>query len=148
VVVLSIHWGANWGYEIPESQRTFAHELIDRAGVDLVHGHSSHHVKGIEVHQDRPILYGCGDFLTDYEGIRGRESYRGDLGLMYFAEMRIPDGRLISLTLVPTQVRRFQVRRANRSGARRLRRVINREGEALGTWVEPGDEAGFRLDWA
>jgi poly-gamma-glutamate capsule biosynthesis protein CapA/YwtB (metallophosphatase superfamily) len=76
VVVVSVHWGSNWGYEIPPEQVTFAHALIDVAGVDVVHGHSSHHVKGIEVYKDRLVLYGCGDFLNDYEGIRGYEQFR------------------------------------------------------------------------
>jgi poly-gamma-glutamate synthesis protein (capsule biosynthesis protein) len=47
IVVASIHWGANWGYDIPHDHRRFAHQLIEQAGVDLVCGHSSHHVKGI-----------------------------------------------------------------------------------------------------
>jgi poly-gamma-glutamate synthesis protein (capsule biosynthesis protein) len=64
LVVVSIHWGENWGYAVTASERDFAHRLID-AGVDVVHGHSSHHVKGIEVYRDRPILYGCGDLITD-----------------------------------------------------------------------------------
>ncbi|MEX2559185.1 MAG: CapA family protein, partial [Pirellulales bacterium] len=64
IVVASIHWGGNWGYTIPGSERQFARRLIDEAGVAVVHGHSSHHVQGIEVYQDRLILYGCGDFLT------------------------------------------------------------------------------------
>ena len=34
-----------------------------------------------------PILYGCGDLLTDYEGIRGNEAYRGDLGLLYLVTL-------------------------------------------------------------
>jgi poly-gamma-glutamate synthesis protein (capsule biosynthesis protein) len=38
IVILSIHWGSNWGYTIPKEQRAFAHALIDRAGVDIVHG--------------------------------------------------------------------------------------------------------------
>ena len=48
VVVASIHWGRNWGYEVPEAQLLFAHHLIDAGAVDLVHGHSSHHFKAIE----------------------------------------------------------------------------------------------------
>ncbi|MGZ8237038.1 MAG: CapA family protein [Methylobacter sp.] len=69
-VVASIHWGGNWGYQILNAQREFAHRLIDQAHVDVVHGHSSHHPKGIEVYRGKPILYGCGDFLNDYEGIQ------------------------------------------------------------------------------
>jgi poly-gamma-glutamate synthesis protein (capsule biosynthesis protein) len=66
IVLASIHWGGNWGYDVPDDQRRFAHGLIDEAGVDLVHGHSSHHPKGMEVHGGRLILYGCGDFINDY----------------------------------------------------------------------------------
>jgi poly-gamma-glutamate synthesis protein (capsule biosynthesis protein) len=69
IVVASIHWGRNWGYDIPPDQIEFAHKLIDEAGVDVIHGHSSHHVKGLEVYKDKPIIYGAGDFLNDYEGI-------------------------------------------------------------------------------
>ena len=48
VVVVSIHWGPNWGYEIPDEQRRFAHALIDNGAASVVHGHSSHHPKAIE----------------------------------------------------------------------------------------------------
>src|SRR5207244_13238225 len=62
VAVLSIHWGGNWGHEISPAERAFAEKVIDAAGVDIVHGHSSHHPKGIEVYRDKLVLYGCGDF--------------------------------------------------------------------------------------
>jgi poly-gamma-glutamate capsule biosynthesis protein CapA/YwtB (metallophosphatase superfamily) len=128
IVVASIHWGENWGYEIPREQRQFAHALIDAAGVDVVHGHSSHHVKGIEVYRGKLILYGCGDFLTDYEGITGYETYRGDLGLMYFPALDAHTGRLARLTMTPTQVRRFRVNRAALEDAQWLATLIAREG--------------------
>lgn len=48
VVVASLHWGENWGYDIPRKHVEFARGLIDRAMVDVVHGHSSHHPIGIE----------------------------------------------------------------------------------------------------
>jgi len=76
LVVASIHWGPNWGFAIPREQRDFAHRLVDAAGVDIVHGHSSHHPMAIEIHRGKPILYGCGDLLNDYEGISGYEAYR------------------------------------------------------------------------
>lgn len=50
IVVASIHWGGgNWGYQIPREQKVFAHKLVDQAAVDVIHGHSSHHPRGIEV---------------------------------------------------------------------------------------------------
>jgi poly-gamma-glutamate synthesis protein (capsule biosynthesis protein) len=69
LALVSIHWGGNWGYRVPAKHHRFAHALVEEAGVDLVHGHSSHHPKGIEVWKGKLILYGCGDFLNDYEGI-------------------------------------------------------------------------------
>src|SRR6266702_327149 len=70
LIVVSIHWGSNWGYHIPDEQKVFARALIDQAGVSIVHGHSSHHPRAIVIYRDRLILYGCGDFLNDYEWIR------------------------------------------------------------------------------
>jgi poly-gamma-glutamate synthesis protein (capsule biosynthesis protein) len=136
IVVASIHWGGNWGYEIPREQREFAHQLIDGAGVDLIHGHSSHHVKGIEVYQGKLILYGSGDFLNDYEGISGYESFRNDLGLMYFAGVDPSTGKLVALKMTPTQIKRFRVNRASRIDALWLRDILNKEGRKFGTRVE------------
>ena len=111
MTLLSVHWGGNWGYEISREEIEFAHRLIE-SGVDIIHGHSSHHVKGIEIYHDRPILYGCGDFLNDYEGIQGYENYRSDLGLMYFPGMDAATGRLAELKMVPTRIKHLRVNRA------------------------------------
>ena len=135
VVVVSIHWGSNWGFEVPVEQRAFAERLV-AAGVDVVHGHSSHHVKAIQVHLGKLILYGCGDFLTDYEGIAGREEFRSELGLMYFPTLDVATGRLLHLAMVPTRTRHFRVSRAPAEGVRWLVDVLNREGARLGSRVE------------
>ena len=136
VVVVSIHWGDNWGYEIPAQQIEFAHQLIDRAGVDLIHGHSSHHVKGIEIYRDRPIFYGCGDFIDDYEGIGGYEAFRDDLGLMYFVTLDSATGKLVNLQTIPTQIKHFRVQLASTVDILWLRKVLNREGKRFGTQVQ------------
>ena len=146
IVVASIHWGGNWGYEVPAAQRAFAHELIDRADVDVVHGHSSHHAKGIEVYRDRLVLYGCGDFLNDYEGIRGYEDYRGDLGFMYFPALD-GSGRLRELRLVPTRIRNLRVTRASDEESQWLATMLHREGHGFGTAVERLADGTLRLVW-
>lgn len=139
----SLHWGGNWDFGISSRQRRFAHGLIDAAGVDLVYGHSSHHVKGIEVYSDRLILYGCGDFLNDYEGIRGYEQFRGDLALMYFPTL--DDGRLIRLAMTATQTRHFRVNAAPEAGVRWLAETLNREGRQFGTRVARQGRNGLLL---
>lgn len=147
IVIASIHWGGNWGYPIPDEHRRFAHRLIDAAQVDVVHGHSSHHVKGIEVYRNKAILYGCGDFLTDYEGISGYEAFRDDLVLMYFLSVRPNDGRLVRLEMKPLQIRNFRLRRANLEDTRWMMDVLNREGANLGTGVERDETGNLKLRW-
>ena len=135
VVVASIHWGSNWGYPVPSSHRTFARWLVDRAGVDVVHGHSSHHPRGIEIYRERPILYGCGDLLNDYEGIGGYEAYRPDLGVMVFATLGA-GGTLVDLTLAPTRIARLSVNRARGDDVAWLAATLDRESRELGARVE------------
>jgi poly-gamma-glutamate synthesis protein (capsule biosynthesis protein) len=147
IVVASIHWGSNFDYTIPPEQRRFAQALIDEAGVAVVHGHSSHHVKGIEVCRERVILYGCGDFLNDYEGIHGYEAYRGDLGLMYFVTVERATGRLLRLAMTPTRIRRFRVQRAATDEAQWLWQVLKRESAPFGVDVMLGDDHRLQLRW-
>jgi poly-gamma-glutamate synthesis protein (capsule biosynthesis protein) len=147
IVVASIHWGGNWGYEIPREETEFAHKLIDDAGVDVIHGHSSHHVKGTEVYKGKLIIYGCGDFLNDYEGISGYEYFRDDLGLMYFVSVDPSTGKLVYLRMVPTQIKHFKVNRASREDTLRLKDSLNREGKKFGTRVELNDDNMLTLQW-
>lgn len=147
IMVASIHWGGNWGYDVSMEERRFAHNLIDQAGVDVIHGHSSHHVKGIEVYRDRLILYGCGDFLNDYEGISGYEEFRSELGLMYFALLDRLSGCLLELTMTPTQIKHFKVNRAARPDARWVRDLLNREGKKFDTAAVMDDEDRLLLTW-
>jgi poly-gamma-glutamate synthesis protein (capsule biosynthesis protein) len=147
IVVVSIHWGSNWGYPIPRKQISFAHQLIETGGVDIVHGHSSHHVRAIEVYDAKLILYGCGDFLNDYEGIGGHEDFRPDLSLMYFANLDPTTGRLIDLQMTPTQIKRFQVKHASPGDARWLKTTLTSEGSAFGTRVEMTGGNNLKLMW-
>lgn len=146
LVVVSIHWGPNWGYRVPQEHRRFAHRLIDDAGVDVVHGHSSHHPVGIEVYRERPILYGCGDFLNDYEGISGYEEFRSHLALAYFARMD-PRIGLLSLVATPFQMKQFTLTRTSREDAGWLKDTLSREGHALGTTVELREDSALVLRW-
>jgi poly-gamma-glutamate synthesis protein (capsule biosynthesis protein) len=147
LVVVSLHWGGNWGYAIPRQHREFAHGLIDRAGVDVIHGHSSHHPLGIEVHRGKPILYGCGDLLNDYEGIAGKEEYRGDLALMYFVTLDASTARLTRLDMTPLRIRRFRLQPASREDAAWLRETLDRECARLGGRVEMNGDGRLGLRW-
>jgi poly-gamma-glutamate synthesis protein (capsule biosynthesis protein) len=135
VVAVSIHWGSNWGYDVPSDQVGFAHRLID-GGVDLVHGHSSHHPRPIEVYRDKLILYGCGDVINDYEGITGYAEYRDDLRLLYFASVEADTGQLVGLRMAPMQARKMRLHHASGADSEWLRAVLERVSHRFGSRVD------------
>jgi len=140
VVVVSVHWGSNWGWGVGDDDVRFAHALID-GGVDVVHGHSSHHPRPIEVYRGRPVLYGCGDLINDYEGISGFEQFRGDLRLVYVVEVEAETGELVRLRMVPFRADRLRLERAvssddRSSDAAWLAARLTRASRAFGTRIE------------
>src|SRR5512139_3730423 len=121
-VIVSIHWGANWGAQVPLAHREFAHRLIELGAADIVHGHSSHHPLAMEVHLGRLVLYGCGDLINDYEGIGPHGDLRSDTGCLYFASIEAHGGALRRLEIVPLQIRRFRLETADAKARRWLER--------------------------
>ncbi|WP_309112699.1 CapA family protein [Saccharothrix sp.] len=130
VVVFSVHWGSNWGYDIPDDQVDFAHHLIEH-GVDLVHGHSSHHPRRCEVYRGKLVLYGCGDLVNDYEGIGGYEQFRDDLRALYFPTLDPETGRLLRLRVAAVRARRMRLHKASGEDSRHLRSVLGAEVELI-----------------
>lgn len=147
VVVVSLHWGPNWGYEVSRAEARFARWLLD-GGADLIYGHSAHHPRPIEVHRGKLILYGCGDLVDDYEGIGGYQEYRDDLRLMYFARLRRDDGTLAGLRMVPLQARKMRLRHASRADAGWLAAVLSRVSAGFGPRVEVAADGTLALRWA
>jgi poly-gamma-glutamate synthesis protein (capsule biosynthesis protein) len=106
-LIVSLHWGPNWGYAPPAEHRPFAHALID-SGADLVFGHSGHIVRGIEIYKNRPIIYCAGDFIDDYAV---DDIERNDRSFLFLIELK---GTALShLFLYPTVIRHYQARRAS-----------------------------------
>jgi poly-gamma-glutamate capsule biosynthesis protein CapA/YwtB (metallophosphatase superfamily) len=135
LVVVSIHWGANWGYGVPADQVRFAHQLID-GGISLVHGHSSHHPRPAEVYRGRLILYGCGDCIDDYEGISGYEQFRDELRLLYFASLTPGTGTLRALRMVPMRARKMRLWHASAADGRWLAATLSGISRGFGSRIE------------
>lgn len=147
LVIFSIHWGGNWGYDISQRQREFAHQLIDQDIVDVILGHSSHHPMGMEVYKKKLIIYGAGDFINDYEGISGHEEYRGDLSLMYFPEIDMNTGQLISLEMYPMKIKNFSLHRASKKDVQWLEKTLSRESGKLGSSIKMDEQNTLWLQW-
>lgn len=147
LVLVSIHWGGNWGLDVPEAHRDFAHRLIDLGAADVVHGHSSHHPLPIEVYRSKLILYGCGDLINDYEGIGAHGSLRSDVGCLYFATLALAGGRLQQLDIVPLQLKRFRLTEADQSARRWLKQIFSVGDYSLEPLQSPPRPKGWSLRW-
>jgi poly-gamma-glutamate synthesis protein (capsule biosynthesis protein) len=146
VAVVSVHWGSNWGYEVASDKVQFAHWLVD-GGIDVVHGHSSHHLRPIEVYGGRLILYGCGDFIDDHEGIEGYEQYRDDLVLMYFATLSQQGNGLVGLEMTPMQIRKMWLNRTAPVDSAWLRDRLERVSAPYGSHVNLQSDGTLTLRW-
>lgn len=147
LVLVSVHWGSNWGFSVPEGQRFFARALIDAGAADIVYGHSSHHPRPMEVYEERLIIYGCGDLVNDYEGIRGHDEYRPELTLMYFPEIDLETGRLQRLVMSPMRIENFTLTRASDGEAQWLAETLSRHSESYGTTASVRDDGRLTLEW-
>lgn len=106
LMILSAHWGSNWGYRPPDEHLTFAHALVD-AGADILFGHSCHVCRGIEFYKGRPILYSTGNFVDDYAV---DQIERNDQSFIFVLKMR--DRIWHGLRLYPTLIRDCHASRA------------------------------------
>ena len=132
-MIVSAHWGPNWGYQPVSEHIPFGHLLVEN-GADIVFGHSSHVFRGIEIYRDRPILYSTGDFVDDYAV---DEIERNDESFVFVVETG--GGRDTVLRLYPTVISHIQACLAGPRDAVTIAARMQRLCAKLGTharWVE------------
>lgn len=126
-LIVSAHWGSNWGYQPPPGHIEFGHALID-AGANLVFGHSAHVVRGIEVYGGGLIVYSAGDFVDDYAV---DEIERNDHSFLFVIHT---EGRAIEhVELYPTVIRDCQARLASGAEAAAIAARMAKLCERLGS---------------
>ena len=134
----------------PSAQCTGAHVVraIGVSKVSVLHNHSSCHANSIEIYRDQVILYGCGDFLNDYEGIQGYEDYRGDLPLMYFADIDLATPELSAVEIVPLQIHKVTLVRPSGPDVDWMRQTLDRENRRFGTRIAVIPPGRLALSWS
>ncbi len=95
VVIAFAHWGPNMAPDPQPWQLPRAEEL-QRAGADLVAGHSAHVFHGVAWSAGGPILTDLGDALDDY---RVDPELRNDLGLLAIWRPETDELELVGLRL-------------------------------------------------
>lgn len=106
ILIVSAHWGPNWGYKPQPEHIPFAKQLID-SGADIIFGHSCHVFQGIEIYNGKTILYSTGDFIDDYAV---DEIERNDQSFIFIVEMK--NSKIEAIKLYPTVIRNMQGRLA------------------------------------
>lgn len=127
LLVASLHWGPNMVEEPPPEFRAFGRWLVE-AGVDIVHGHSAHVFQGIEIHENRPIIYDAGDFVDDYAVDR---DLRNDRSFLF--EVRVRGDDLTELRLFPTEIYDCCVHQAGETAASWSRERMRALSDSFGT---------------
>ncbi len=94
VLIVSVHWGAEYRSEPAEIQKQWAKELVE-AGADVVVGHGPHWVQKMEYINEKPIYYSLGNFVFDQMWSEETKS-----GLVMKLTFR--DGELIKEEELPT----------------------------------------------
>jgi poly-gamma-glutamate capsule biosynthesis protein CapA/YwtB (metallophosphatase superfamily) len=74
-------------------QTELAHAAID-AGADIVYGHGSHVLQGVDIYKGKPVLYCLGNFATDW--IRMRPNKDGMV-----ARVVVQGKKVVRVSLVP-----------------------------------------------
>lgn len=135
-LIVSAHWGPNWGYR-PEPQHIlFAKALID-AGADIIFGHSAHVFQGIEIYKGKPILYSTGNFIDDYAV---DEIERNDQSFIFGVNTRKERIGLFvveNIKLYPIVIRNMQARKAQEP---ELKEIVFK-------MIELCDEFGTKTTW-
>nr|QBK85944.1 MAG: capsule synthesis protein [Marseillevirus LCMAC101] len=115
ILIFSYHWGSNWMDDVSEDMRDRAYQL-SRLGVDVIHGHSAHHVLPVEqittrdvfgVKRDTIVFYSLGDLVDDYAVDK---EYMSDLGAIAILKCtRSNNSVKIKCSIIPTSQKRSRV---------------------------------------
>ena len=139
MVIVSAHWGPNWGREPVPGHVPFAHRLID-CGAQIVFGHSCHVFQGVEFYGGGVIIYSAGDFIDDYAV---DEVEKNDESFLFIASA---NGRVRSLALCPTVIEGFHADMAPFSRAGLIVAKMRSLSAGFGTRSEwDADTARLRL---
>lgn len=71
--VIVIYHGGHEGYEYPSPRMKELFRYYIDSGADSVICHHAHCYSGYEIYNEKPIFYGLGNFVFDWEGIREKK---------------------------------------------------------------------------
>lgn len=95
IIIISLHWGVEYTPDLYPGQSELAHKIIDE-GADAIIGHHPHHMKGIEIYKEKPILYSLGNFISDQNDPNNQQGF--------IASLEYSGKKLTGLSAVPFKI--------------------------------------------
>lgn len=147
LIIVFPHWGYNYQWQT-QRQRGFARVMID-AGADLIMGHGSHMLQGIERYKGKWIIYSLGNFAFNSSG-RFDKFNAPPFSLVGLLSLATEDkSKAIRLRLYPIYSNnlktRFQPRSVNLVEMGRVTQLL--EQQSVG-WSTDSDMVKARADAA
>lgn len=102
-LVISIHWGKEYGFYRSDMQKKLAYAIIDSGG-DLIIGHHPHVLQGIEGYKDGIIFYSLGNFVFDRQIQNGTDE-------TIIVNFKIKNKMLDRIEIIPAKIRNCQPER-------------------------------------
>ncbi|RJQ32338.1 CapA family protein [Candidatus Parcubacteria bacterium] len=138
ILVVSCHWGPNWGHLPERCHIPFAKCCID-AGADIIFGHSPHVFRGIEIYKKKPIIYSAGDFINDYAV---DEIERNDQSFIFIVETG-HNAEIKRILLYPVKIADFQAKLAKGQEAEEIVSKMELLCRAFDTSIKWNDKEGM-----
>lgn len=104
IVIVSLHWGPNWQEVVDDNRQVFAKHLV-KAGADIIHGHSAHHLQRAERIGDSIVFYSLGGLIDDYAV---DENFRSNVGTVAKIIVGKRTG-IYDVKMIPTKITDMQV---------------------------------------
>ena len=133
-LIVSTHWGKELAEHPQESDMKFAKLLIDN-GADVIMGHHPHVLQGIEIYNNKPIIYSLGNFVFNSRGFKSNSTM--------ITNIEINKQGIIHMKIIPVEIKHGQpsiaeghakeeiIQRMN-DLSRRWGTTITRDGEIQG----------------
>ncbi|MGQ9557392.1 MAG: CapA family protein [Desulfurispora sp.] len=129
ILIVSLHWGQE-AKTVPEKwQVHLAHRLVE-AGADVILGHHSHVLQGVEVYKGRPVIYSAGNFL--FTRSRLPLAWRGAIFQVDFK-----GDRPVELRVIPTVLGDGRVQLADSKTARQIYQHLEQVSRPWGLKLAP-----------
>lgn len=97
LLFISLHWSDEYTHIPKKEQKEMAYKLID-AGADGILGHHAHNLQGVEIYNQKPIIYNMGNFIFDQNDDMNKDSA--------IFNMTYTDGKFEKLEIIPCRINR------------------------------------------